>query len=1101
MSYLNSDFFSYSFLSKLEKEMITKEKKSSIENNLFYFFDILKDIPKNRSMSEKKYQEIIYKDAINEVLFENTRYINEIIEIYNNLNEKIMVLEFKKNVFPLNNKFEKYQDLKIINYGKENKFKFAILTDGIIWRIYKLNVANYVETFIEINIENFIKNREIDFSISLLENFINQENLIAAEITQKSKLDILCENSDLEIKKIEKELKSKMEDILSGIGLGFKEAIGKDEFSFEESKELYSDSIIVLYRTLFIIYAESKKLLPIDEEEYKTISFNKIIEDLEFEVENNEFTVWEKMENLFSYIDKGYIGKNITIEAYNGGLFNNSDKKYLGNYSISNKNWIKVLKKIAFYEKGNKLLEKIEFKDLTTRSFGTLYEGILDYNMFIASEDMVKKIDKKGTKVSYIPLSKTTAKKTDIIIKKGEVYLSEDAFERKDTGAYYTPEPIVEYITSNTIDMKLDEILNKNKILKQELDELKKRINQEYDSFLKEALQEELYNKIISYIRTKVLTISVLDNAMGSGHFLVNAAYHIATKIYSFIHEYINFTISELEDETYDFSYWLKKVVTHNIYGVDINNLAVQLGKLSLWLISASKDKPLSFLDHHLKCGNSLLGVTRKEIDETLGDNIDIKKSNNRTLFDITIDNLMLNLDIKFRKFEKMPENTAQEIHNKERFYYEEIQKELEKLRIKWNIYLAMQLENKNGRVKKEEYDKIVNLEVEEIELAYPQFNSWKEIAKKNKFFHWELEFPEIFMKVQKGFDCIIGNPPYGAKIDQSIKKYFLNTFNSSKKLKDDLGETKGSLDSFGLFIDKSLIFLKKDSKFGYIVPLALTASDSMSSLHKLLKDKFYRLKISTYSNRPKKIFPNADQRVCIILGEANGEKIKNLYTTKVNKRYKNISIEKLIENLDYIDSLTFLRYGRIPKIGKEIEVEILKKLLKYTKNINDIFNENGKKVYYRAAGGRYYNVVTTYPTYSSAEKDIIVSEAYQKLLGAILSSNLFYWFQQVYSDTLNLKRYEIEILPLPIIDNNEGLEEKIREISELYDFYLEDIEKNAVEKNANYNNISKFKEYKIRKSKNLIDELDKKIGKLYLLNEEEIDFLINYDIEFRIDE
>ena len=289
MSYLNSDFFSYSFLSKLEKEMITKEKKSSIENNLFYFFDILKDIPKNRSISEKKYQEIIYKDAINEVLFENTRYINEIIEIYNNLNEKIMVLEFKKNVFPLNNKFEKYQDLKIINYGKENKFKFAILTDGIIWRIYKLNVANYVETFIEINIENFIKNREIDFSISLLENFINQENLIVTEITQKSKLDILCENSDLEIKKIEKELKSKMEDILSGIGLGFKEAIGKDEFSFEESKELYSDSIIVLYRTLFIIYAESKKLLPIDEEEYKNISFNKIIEDLEFEVENKEF--------------------------------------------------------------------------------------------------------------------------------------------------------------------------------------------------------------------------------------------------------------------------------------------------------------------------------------------------------------------------------------------------------------------------------------------------------------------------------------------------------------------------------------------------------------------------------------------------------------------------------------------------------------------------------------------------------------------------------------------------------------------------------------------------------------------------------------------
>lgn len=851
MSYLNNDFFSYSFLNKLEKETISKEKKNSIENNLFYFFDILKDIPKNKSMSEKKYQEIIYNDAINEVLFENTRYINEIIEIYNNLNEKIMVLEFKKNVFPLNNKFEKYQDLKIINYGKENKFKFAILTDGIIWRIYKLNVANYVETFIEINIEDFVKSREIDFSISLLENFINQENLIVTEITQKSNLDIFCENSDLEIKKIEKELKSKMEDILSGIGLGFKEAIGKDEFSFEESKELYNDSITVLYRTLFIIYAEAKKLLPVDEEEYKIISFNKMIENLEFEVENNEFTVWEKMENLFSYIDKGYIGKNITIEAYNGGLFNNTDKKYLGNYSISNKNWIKVLKKIAFYEKGNKLVEKIEFKDLTTRSFGTLYEGILDYNMFIASEDMVKKIDKKGTKVSYIPLSKTTAKKTDIIIKKGEIYLSEDAFERKDTGAYYTPEPIVEYITSNTVDMKLDEILNKNKILREELDELKKRIDQEYDSFLKEALQEELYNKIISYIRTKVLTISVLDNAMGSGHFLVNAAYHIATKIYSFIHEYINFVIFELEDETYDFSYWLKKVVTHNIYGVDINNLAVQLGKLSLWLISASKDKPLSFLDHHLKCGNSLLGVTRKEIDATLGDNIDAKKSNNRTLFDITIDNLMLNLDIKFRKFEKMPEDTAQEIHNKERFYYEEIQKELEKLRIKWNIYLAMQLENKNGIVKKEEYDKIVNLEVEEIELAYPQFNSWKEIAKKNNFFHWELEFPDIFMKTQKGFDCIIGNPPYGANIDENVKEFY--------KLRYKKVHLR-TVDTFNYYIENTIEILKDNEKLNFIVPNNLLyQNEYIKTREYLIKEN----KIENIINLGDKVF-EANVPTCI---------------------------------------------------------------------------------------------------------------------------------------------------------------------------------------------------------------------------------------------
>lgn len=343
MSYLNNDFLSYSFLKKLEKESIKKEKKDKIEKSLLYFFDVLEEIPKE--MSEEKYQNIIYEDTIDGVLFDNTKYINGIIEIYNNINEKLIALEFKKKITSLDRKFENYQDLKVINYGKENKFKFAVLTDGTIWRIYKLNTANYFESFIEINIESFIKTREIDFSISLLENFINQENLIINKETQKSDLDIFLENSDLEINKIEKELKSKMEDILSGIGLGFKEAIGKENFTSEESKELYNDSITVLYRTLFIIYAEAKNLLPIEEEEYKELSFNKMIEDVKFQSENNNTNLWEKMERLFSYIDKGYVGRDITIEAYNGGLFNNKNRQYLGKYFISNKNWIKVLKK------------------------------------------------------------------------------------------------------------------------------------------------------------------------------------------------------------------------------------------------------------------------------------------------------------------------------------------------------------------------------------------------------------------------------------------------------------------------------------------------------------------------------------------------------------------------------------------------------------------------------------------------------------------------------------------------------------------------------------------------------------------------------------
>ena len=292
---------------------------------------------------------------------------------------------------------------------------------------------------------------------------------------------------------------------------------------------------------------------------------------------------------------------------------------------------------------------------------------------------------------------------------------------------------------------------------------------------------------------------------MGSGHFLVNAAYHIASKIYSFIHKYIDFEVL-VEEKMYEFSYWLRKVVTHNIYGIDINNLAVQLGKLSLWLISASKDKPLSFLDHHLKCGNSLLGTTRKEIDETLGDNLDITKSNNRTLFDITIDNLMSNIDLKLKEFEKMTENTANEIHNKEKFYYEEIQKELENVKKKWDIYLIMKLNSKDGIIKKEEYDKIVNLSSEELDKIL--LNLKKE--KNNQFFHWELEFPNLFKNGKKGFEIIIGNPPY-------IQLQKLKDENIIELGKKGFQVFSKSADIYCLFYEKSINLIANGGKIAYI--------------------------------------------------------------------------------------------------------------------------------------------------------------------------------------------------------------------------------------------------------------------------------------------
>ncbi|MDR1478631.1 MAG: hypothetical protein LBJ00_06780 [Planctomycetaceae bacterium] len=120
-------------------------------------------------------------------------------------------------------------------------------------------------------------------------------------------------------------------------------------------------------------------------------------------------------------------------------------------------------------------------------------------------------------------------------------------------------------------------------------------------------------------------------------------------------------------------------------------------------------------------------------------------------------------------------------------------------------------------------------------------------------------------------------------------------------------------------------------------------------------------------------------------------------------------------------------------------------------------------------------------------------------IIGAILSSNLFWWYQQVYSNNLDLKSYEIESFPIPV----KNLEpEVLRQIEKLYAKYLRDIQKNIIEhKTAEYVKVDSYNEYKIRYSKPLIDLIDDTICPLYGLTQEEIEFIKNYELTFRVDE
>ena len=341
----------------------------------------------------------------------------------------------------------------------------------------------------------------------------------------------------------------------------------------------------------------------------------------------------------------------------------------------------------------------------------------------------------------------------------------------------------------------------------------------------------------------------------------------------------------------------------------------------------------------------------------------------------------------------------------------------------------------------------------------------------------------------------MIGNPPYGAKLSDEDKRTFKKTYRSAQTIK---GRQKGSLDTYSLFIELGYNLLNKGGCLAMIVPLSITSSDSLSGLHQLLFSKCDDIHISSYAVRPKPVFENAVVNTSIISLRKTLSPMQHIYATKMYRKGKGFDLQRLLDNLTFAEVKGFLLNGRIPKVSHQIEISILQKLSKCSK-IDTVIKKDGSPIYYRTTGGRYFKVVTNYSTGSTKESLLLIDPKYASAVGAILSSNLSFWFYQIYSNNLDWKIYEISSFHMPMLSD-----EDCESLGMLYELYQKDIENNA---NVRYSTeesgykISSFKEYKIGRSKAIIDRIDDYICPLYGLTKEETEFIKNYEIEFRLGE
>jgi adenine-specific DNA-methyltransferase len=802
------------------------------------------------------------------------------------------------------------------------------------------------------------------------------------------------------------------------------------------------------------------------------------------------------VKNLFRYADLFTIPEKEILELFkdipflNGGLFDCLDKlndegkiEYVDGFSRNPKKKA-IVPDYTFFGKEQEVdLNEVYGTKNKRYTFRGLINILESYKFTVAENTPLEEeiaLDPEllgkvfeNLLASYNPETQTTA--------------------RKGTGSFYTPREIVNYMVEESL-----------------LEYLKQNVKNTCENF------ETRLRELISYTETPNLfnreetqaiieaisNCKILDPACGSGAFpmgILHTMVHILQKLdpenqyWKEIQkekiigdqikileqdkkaiqglsdkqvrkkalETVQQRLDELEEifnKEYNFDDYSRKLylIENCIYGIDIQPIAIQIAKLRFFIslvidqkVNKSKEnfgiRSLPNLETKFVAANTLIGLDKPQQLAIRNPNIEQKEK-----------------ELKQVRHEYFTANTRKKKID--------LQKKDKQLRKKIAELL-----------KDDKWDKKVAEQIASFD-PYDQ----------NHFANWFD--PEWMFGIKEGFDIVIGNPPYGAKVNDSEKNYFQLNYKTAKTIK---GIQKGSLDTYTLFIELGHNICKKNGNLHYIVPISITSSDSVTGVHKLLEETCSLIKISSYAVRPEPVFENAVVNTSIIFFKKDLLPVKSILSTKMYRKKGELNLKYLLENLQFINVLDVKLLGRYPKISLDIEKQILKKIFNQKIKIRDLIKQKGDPIFYRTTGGRYFKIITNYSTGSTKERPIYFDKNIVNVIGAILSSNLYFWFYQIYSNNLDLKSYEIESFTIPI---EKLTDEIIIKLEQIYSSYLADIERNAnIRQTTKYANIDSFKEYKIGKSKHLIDQIDDIICPLYGLTKEETEFIKNYEIQFRL--
>ena len=558
-------------------------------------------------------------------------------------------------------------------------------------------------------------------------------------------------------------------------------------------------------------------------------------------------SLWQDLRTLFDLVDGG--GGRYDVTAYNGGLFDERQHPFLAEYAISDWYVARIVDQLSRAEDPlhpGQGAFRVDYRDLRIQHLGGIYEGLLEVRPRVSQVAVNNPLTGATIEPGHVYLESSEERRTGT---------ERQRQDRRTTGSFYTPDHIVECIVERTLGPLCENINDKLRLEKDRLQAIHTASGDD------PALDADLLS-LESDFDNRVLRLRVVDPAMGSGHFLLSACKYLAEEIAT--NPYTGHPdVDSLGDES-TLLYWKRQVVEHCLYGVDQNPLAVELAKLALWLETAARNQSLTFLDHHLRVGNSLVGTSVGELRSLPGAPL---------IRDTVHEDVRSELPSFFEPLQEIteiPSDIPRQVKRKEHLL------RVAKNRVKPFLNLAhiwcssFYLDNAPTD---EQYSEVVSVLRRPVVLArlIPR-REWLAAAlecaerEENRFFHWEFEFPEVYFsqagrRGDPGFDAVIGNPPYDVLSELETGRD-LQGFRAFVKGHEAYTPTRrGKNNLYKLFICRAIELLAPGGSVGFIVPMPLLGDDQAAGVRSVLfrDTALTSLEVFPQKDDPnRRVFPDA---------------------------------------------------------------------------------------------------------------------------------------------------------------------------------------------------------------------------------------------------